>query len=181
MSRSKKPASAKSKLETSFLATWCLVGREHWDGNDYPMPEREWKFYSQRGWKFDFAWPEQLVAVEIEGGIFNAGRHGRGAGIAEDAIKYNAAAFIGWAVIRLTPPELRQSPIPTLEQIAQLIHRRTVDRPREFPLNSYALRPLSLKRSTTPRRVRAVPNSNATRALPLFSTPDPGNGAKAPW
>ena len=165
MSRSN---SQKSRLEQVFLATWRLVGREHWGGQDYPEPEREWRFYEHRQWRFDFAWPAQLVAVELEGGIFNAGRHGRGAGIAEDAIKYNAAAFIGWLVIRITPPELRQSPIPTLEQIAKLIHRRTVDRPRPHRLNSYAVKPLPSARSRATRKGRRPQGSIGGPSTFLF-------------
>lgn len=161
----------KKRLENTFLATWRLVGRENWGDDCYPEPEREFYFYRpHRQWRFDFAWPECLVAVEIEGGIFNQGRHGRGAGIAEDAVKYNAAAFIGWAVIRITPPELRAAPIPTLEEIARLIHRRTVDSPRAYPLNSYALKPLSEPRSRTTRK--GAGPQRLSRPLPLLDATD---------
>ena len=164
--------SNKSMLEKTFLATWTLVGRENWGDNTYPQPQREYPFYQPyRQWRFDFAWPEQLVAVELEGGIFNAGRHGRGAGIADDAIKYNAAAFIGWAVIRITPPELRKAPIPTLEEIAKLIHRRTVDRPRAYALDSYALMPKkhrSARATADKGRGRRSPQSIDPGLSPLF-------------
>lgn len=33
-----------------------------------PQPVREKKFHPIRRWRFDFAWPENLVAVEIDGG-----------------------------------------------------------------------------------------------------------------
>lgn len=158
---------AKDWMHKAFEATWRLIGAEEWGEQEYPRPEREWRFYRFRQWKFDYAWPEQLVAVELEGGIFNQGRHGRGAGIAEDSIKYNAAAFIGWAVIRITPPELRQSPVPTLEQIARLIHRRTVDSPREFRLDSYALKPLKPKSNKRTSRKAPGPQGSS-RGPSLF-------------
>jgi hypothetical protein len=166
-SKKKNPNSEKSKLELEFLALWRLIGRQEW-GEEYPEPLREHYFYEPyRRWRFDFAWPRQLVAVEVEGGIFTQGRHARGSGISEDAIKYNAAAFIGWAVIRLTGPQLREAPIPTLEQIARLIHRRTVDAPRAYPLNSYALLDRKPRNAASAKRGRVPIPCPA----PLFDSP----------
>ena len=66
-------------------------------------PVRELLFAPPRRWRFDFSWPERLLAVEVEGGSFIAGRHSRGAAFEADAEKYNEAALIGWRVIRVTP------------------------------------------------------------------------------
>lgn len=41
-----------------------------------------------------------MIAVEIEGGIWTLGRHSRGKGMENDMIKYNAAAELGWRVLR---------------------------------------------------------------------------------
>lgn len=65
-------------------------------------PVREYKFCDGRAWRFDFAWPERLVAIEIEGGIWRNGRHTRGSGFEKDCEKYNAAAIEGWKVLRIT-------------------------------------------------------------------------------
>jgi hypothetical protein len=65
-------------------------------------PEREYRFCEGRRWKFDFAFPENMVAVEIEGGIWSGGRHTRGAGYTKDLEKYNTAARLGWKVYRYT-------------------------------------------------------------------------------
>lgn len=64
--------------------------------------EREWKFHPTRKWRFDFAWPLEKFAVEIEGGVWSGGRHTRGKGFIEDCIKYNEAVMLGWRVIRVT-------------------------------------------------------------------------------
>lgn len=82
-----------SHLEQNFALNWRLV-----KGQPY---QAEYKFHHARKWRFDFAWPAQLVAVEIEGGVWSRGRHTRGAGYIADAIKYNEAALAGWRVIRL--------------------------------------------------------------------------------
>lgn len=65
-------------------------------------PEREYRFHRGRQWRFDFAWPGPMVAVEVEGGTWVAGRHGRGKAFERDCEKYNAAATAGWCVLRFT-------------------------------------------------------------------------------
>lgn len=69
-------------------------------------PERELRFAPPRRWRFDFAFPEQMLAVEIEGGIWKGGRHVRGSGFVRDAEKYNTAASMGWKVLRFTTEQV---------------------------------------------------------------------------
>jgi hypothetical protein len=72
-----------------------------------PAPKAEFRFHAKRKWRFDFAWPApDLVALEVEGGIFSGGRHTRGAGFAKDMEKYNEATAMGWRLLRVTPSEL---------------------------------------------------------------------------
>jgi very-short-patch-repair endonuclease len=70
------------------------------------IPTREYRFRVGRRWAFDFAWPDQMVAVEIEGGIYNGGRHVRPTGFENDCEKYNAATLDGWRVYRFTGPQV---------------------------------------------------------------------------
>lgn len=67
-----------------------------------PTPEREHRFDTSRRWRFDFAWLDARVAIEVEGGSFIAGRHSRGSGFEADCAKYIAAAIAGWLVLRVT-------------------------------------------------------------------------------
>lgn len=67
------------------------------------MPEREFKFHPERGWKFDWAWPFIKVAIEIEGGIYQGGDHTTSMqGVLGDIEKYDTAASMGWLVLRAT-------------------------------------------------------------------------------
>jgi very-short-patch-repair endonuclease len=66
---------------------------------EHLTPEREYRFHLLRLWRFDFAWPEKKIAVEVEG----RGRHQSVSGFEADAVKYNAAAKMGWRVFRYTP------------------------------------------------------------------------------
>ena len=61
----------------------------------------EHQFHETKGWRFDFAWPEKMFAVEVEGIVWNGkGRHQTGAGFEADLIKYQAAQELGWTVYR---------------------------------------------------------------------------------
>lgn len=69
---------------------------------DVRAPEREFRFHPQRKWRFDFAWPDRKIAVEVDGGTWVGGRHVQGAGFENDCRKMNAAALLGWRVLRFT-------------------------------------------------------------------------------
>ena len=62
----------------------------------------EYEFDPSRRWRFDFAWPLFKVAVELQGGTFNRGRHVRPGGYAGDCEKLNAAQQQGWIVLWFT-------------------------------------------------------------------------------
>ncbi|WP_202406091.1 hypothetical protein [Hufsiella ginkgonis] len=66
----------------------------------------EFRFDEKRQWRFDYANEEIKLAIEQEGGVWSGGRHTRGAGYVADMEKYNAAALLGWTVIRRTPQQM---------------------------------------------------------------------------
>lgn len=86
--------------------------------------EREYRFAPPRRWRADFAvvneksivwngigttdgdWHQERILIEIDGGGFVTGRHGRGAGMEKDAEKQSAAAILGYRVIRCTPAQV---------------------------------------------------------------------------
>ena len=85
----------KKNLEDHFLFQVKALG--------VPEPIREHRFMAPtRQFRFDFAWPDQKIAVEVEGGTFAKGksRHTTGSGFHNDAIKYNYAILYGWKVLR---------------------------------------------------------------------------------
>lgn len=71
-------------------------------------PVREYKFHPSRKWRFDFAYPEQFIAIEVEGGIWIGGRHIHPLGFEKDCEKYNEAAKLGWKVYRITPSMIKK-------------------------------------------------------------------------
>lgn len=60
---------------------------------------KEYRFTTDRDWRFDFAWPEQKVAVEVDGFGFGHQAQQR---LAHNHEKQNAAVLMGWRVLRYT-------------------------------------------------------------------------------
>lgn len=87
----------ESKLERELANQLWLEGLEC---------EREYRFCERR-WRLDFAWPDERVAVELQGGIFTEGRHSRGQGMLNDMEKLNCAQKMGWTVLLFGPPHVR--------------------------------------------------------------------------
>jgi very-short-patch-repair endonuclease len=89
-------------------------------------PVQEYRFHPERKWRFDYAWVEAKVAVEVEGGAYTGGRHTRGRGFINDMEKYNAAAAAGWCVLRFTPSQLHEA--STYDMIVDAIRFRQRNR-----------------------------------------------------
>ena len=86
-----------------------------------PRPEREVRFAPPRRFRFDFAFPEQRVAVELDGGTWTRGRHVTGAGFEKDCEKMNLATALGWRVLRFTAGMLERDPAGCMEQVRRLL------------------------------------------------------------
>ena len=107
----KRPPKAPSPLEERFARDLRAL--------KVAEPAREHQFASPRRWRFDFAWPDLMLAVEIEGGVWTNGRHTRGSGFVADCEKYNAAALAGWKVLRFTESSVRDG--SAVELVARLL------------------------------------------------------------
>ena len=78
-----------------------------------PVPVREHVGIPGRRFRFDLAWPDRMVACEVDGGQFSigedgqqGGRHNRPEGFARDCEKLSLAAAHGWRVLRCTPGQV---------------------------------------------------------------------------
>lgn len=70
--------------------------------SDIPVPIFEHKFHDTRRWRFDLAFMDAKLAVEVEGGIWNYGRHNRASTFIKDMEKYNNACLLGWNLLRFS-------------------------------------------------------------------------------
>jgi very-short-patch-repair endonuclease len=73
---------------------------------NFPDAVAELKFHPVRKWRFDFAIPSARVAVEVNGGVWTAGRHSRGSGLLKEYEKMRAAAILGWRVLPFATDEI---------------------------------------------------------------------------
>lgn len=96
----------------AFLYYWQIFS-----GLDI-MPVPEYKFAEQikRKFQFDWAFPDQKVAIEIEGNAWNVpggGKHMQD----RDLEKYNYASEFGWSVFRFSPSMLQKDPEKCISHI----------------------------------------------------------------
>ena len=81
--------------------------------------EREFRFHPKRKWRADFHLIDKKILIEVEGGIWNGGRHTRGKGYIGDMEKYNAATMMGYQVIRFSTEQVKSG--SAIEQIEKMV------------------------------------------------------------
>ena len=90
-----------------------------------PEPEIEYRFHPTRRWRFDFCYPDLLLAIEVDGGIYTQGRHTRGKGYENDLRKFGAAMELGWSVYRCSTGMVESGEaIRTIETLYRLAIER---------------------------------------------------------
>ena len=104
-----------SQLESGFLTLWKAMAK------DLPEPIREYRFAPPRRWRFDFAFPQQLLGIEIHGGQWSGGRHNRGAGLQSDCEKQRAAIKAGWRILPYTTSDMNERPVQVIEEVMEVL------------------------------------------------------------
>ena len=94
-----------------FLTLWTQTGLQ--------SPVAEYQFAPPRRWRFDFAFPAQRLAVEFDGGqwVIAGGRHNRDS----DREKLNAAAAMGWRVLRFSNQQWERDPYGCVAQVLRAL------------------------------------------------------------
>jgi len=116
-----------------FAGYWRML-----EDDEYNAPVREYRFAAlacggvgkgvrQRlsnlgwhDWRFDFAWPDDKVAVEIDGNAWHTrggGRHSQD----DDKEKGNLAISLGWRVFHFSPQMLERDPQACIYQVDRLL------------------------------------------------------------
>lgn len=74
--------------------------------SQFPDCVNELMFHPTRKWRFDHAWPEYMIALEIHGGVYCGGHHVSAEGFINDRHKMNEAALMGWHVIEVATEDV---------------------------------------------------------------------------
>ena len=122
-----QPKRKKQDLEQKFLDVWIAYTITKFA---FDLPAREFRFAPPRRWRFDFAFPEKKVAVEIEGLVsrqnkYEQGHHQTIEGYRSDCVKYREAAKLGWLVLRYTGQEIVQRPVQIVEEVVEVLKKRS--------------------------------------------------------
>jgi very-short-patch-repair endonuclease len=104
-----------SSLERTFGYWFALLA------DDLPEPATEYRFHPRRKWRFDVAWPDYQLAVELHGGLWSGGAHARPRGIQRDLEKHNAAMLLGWKVLYFSTDDLNTDPERCISQVRSLL------------------------------------------------------------
>jgi very-short-patch-repair endonuclease len=102
-----------------FLHYWNILA----DGHPQPVSEHNFDALLGRKHRFDFAWPEKFVAVEINGNAWatrGGGRHGKDV----DLEKMNLAVIMGWRVFQFSPTMLKKDPDRWIGMVLDLLNER---------------------------------------------------------
>lgn len=113
-----------SKLEDRFL--------EQLDRMRLTPVTREHVFHPPRRFRFDFAWTDLMVAIEVDGGEWVQGRHNRGAEMAKAAEKRALANLDGWTVYTVTGKMVRDGRAASIAYRA--VRHATLERAKVTPL-----------------------------------------------
>ena len=116
--RQVKPKNSKKQERDLYLRAVC----EDLSRRARTQYELEYRFHPVRRWRFDAAFPDRKIAIEIDGGVFlpSGGRHNRGAGFRGDCEKINEAALLGWRIFRFLPEQLKSGHVGSILERALL-------------------------------------------------------------
>ncbi len=106
--------SSKETLENKFLATWV---------SEFPeleVPQRQVHFHDKRRWRFDFAFVDDRLAVEIQGGTWIKGGHNSGYGVTADYEKLRAAQRLGWRVLPYSTVDCKDM-VRVVTEVAEIL------------------------------------------------------------
>ena len=106
--RTGKPKIRKKKtiVQLTYKQKYPMFFRLISGNRSIPEPVDEFYFHTVRKWRVDLCWPDQKLALEIEGGVFINGRHVRPTGFIKDIEKYNALSILGYSLLRFTPQQM---------------------------------------------------------------------------
>lgn len=93
---------------------------------EIPTPVKEFVAIPGRKYRFDRAWPDRMLLIEVNGGTWanaggETGSHGRGSGIDRDYWKADEAVALGYRVMMFSRSMLRRDPRQCVELVKRAL------------------------------------------------------------
>lgn len=82
--------------------------------------EAEYRFHTDRKWRFDYAWPAAKIAIEIDGGQWQV----TGRDLSREAERNNEAQIAGWCVLHMTSEQIDKRVLWCAEQVRRAFAAR---------------------------------------------------------
>lgn len=89
-----RPKTGPSELELAFA--------QQISDHQLPNPLREFEFMTTRGFRLDYAWPDFMVAVEVQGMVHRIKKR-----FLADVEKLAYAQILGWTVLLIAGQDIR--------------------------------------------------------------------------
>ena len=101
--RARRPRSGGTESELEFILADDIRKAR------LPRPNLQLRVTDERKFRFDFAWPDRMLAVEVVGvgGQFGKSKYKTPAGWNRFAEKINLACLLGWRVMMFTGDQVR--------------------------------------------------------------------------
>lgn len=104
-----------SELELAFLTAWENAGGAAFVYQHVPIQGRRFRC--------DFAWPDERLIVEIQGGAWSGVGHGQASGIVKDYARHNLFVMAGWRVLYYPADKLRGEALrETVAEVRQCLN-----------------------------------------------------------
>ena len=110
---------AQSGLEYAFTTQWSNLTRDLRPKVSNPVEQCKITF--DRDFRWDFAWIDSLVCLDVQGGGWGRGKHNREFGMSNDFIKEALAVSLGWRVFHMTKTLIENDPSSIINYIIQIL------------------------------------------------------------
>lgn len=114
------PAPAAKAPDAKTKRALAVKFEQAWEAANGPAYVPEMTVHPERRFRYDYCWPEAAVALELQGGIHQAGKgHVSAAGFKTDCDKLNLSNLLGITLFKFATGQITAENIVMLKQFIQ--------------------------------------------------------------
>lgn len=108
------PVTAAGRSRARASAGYLPIVTALCQADGWPVPVAEVRLIPSRRFRCDFVWSDHRLVLEVQGGVFVAGRHSRGIGQVRDMEKFNLLTLAGYRLLQVTPKQVTDGTLRAL-------------------------------------------------------------------